>query len=211
MKLFLLAITTLLLLLQGCKPDSDYEVTGNVSDGNTGDPVALAKVYIDFSKLDNGAYSNSFSNTGETETDDQGNYTVEFLAEKVIEYRVRVVKDGFFRVFDTLNRNQWLASETNDHSVLVYRDSKINFHFFSKQSGVTVLFKLKPHSKDCATCCSESNYVFGGIVDTTFTCSVYGNQTIEYELTRVSGVNSSQKTGTIDVFEDVVNFEYEIY
>lgn len=210
MKMCLLPFAALFLIFQGCKPDSEYEVTGNVSDGNTGLAVSNAKVYIDFSKLENGAYSNAFSNITETETDELGNYNVEFRAEKVVEYRVRVEGDAFFNVFDTLNRNEWLASESNEHSVLVYRDSKIKFHFYSSQSGITVLFKMMPHSENCGTCCSESNYVFGGIVDTTFTCPVYGNQTIEYELTRISGVQSSQETGQIDVYEDEVNFEYQI-
>ena len=198
------------LILQGCKPDSEYEVAGTVVDGKNGAPVSKAKVFVEFSKLENGAYSNAFTPIAETETDEGGNYRVEFEAEKVVEYRVRVSRDGFFALSDTIDRNEWRANEANTFPITLYRSTDINFRFFAGNSGVTVLFKLYPDSPGCTNCCSESNYVFSGKIDTSFSCPVYGNQIIDYELTRITGVQSSQEIGTIDLFEDQVSFEYQI-
>lgn len=100
---FLLSILTISCTKEPDKSTKTF-VYGTVSDGNTGSPLANAKVYAEFDDFFNARYIRRDS----TKTDDKGYYEIGFLGGKGDEYSgdtyIRVVYPDTI-IVDYLNDN----------------------------------------------------------------------------------------------------------
>lgn len=204
------SILVLAFLLGACKKGKETTVFGTVTEGYDGVAIEGASLEFAYTALNNGTYSSGYTELGSTTTDADGSFSFSFENVSVIDYRVRVRKEGYFFQEHKLTRDQWRLGQENNFSATVYEEAVLNFRFYnSGNSGNTIIFNLKPHSEGCSGCCGTNKIVVGGINDTSFSCQVYGNQQISYELLKVNAGGSEEKKGTIDVSEPETLFEYD--
>jgi len=185
-------------------------VEGAVTEAYDMQPVGSVEVEIAKSVISNGAFSSGFEVISTDETNEAGEFSVEFEPQSVIEYRIRTRKDGFYFKEEFVDREVWLPKEENVYDIQINQASTLSVQIDATSASGRVLFKLDPHSEGCIDCCkTATNYVVNAGSDTMFSCNVYGNQIIGYQLFEASSDGDSL-TGQIEVKQGENTFYHKI-
>lgn len=204
--------TVLTLVFCGCKKENETIVTGTVSDFYSGGAIGQVQIEFAYSELRNGTYSTGYTDLGEAVSDASGKYSFEFQNVSAVNYRVRLRKAGYFFKEMIIRQDEWKRNQENIFDPTLFQQASIRFRFFNSSSPENqVLFSLDEHSDGCSSCCNTNNIHVSGVNDTTFVCDVYGNQTIGYELTRITSDDAQTTTGVIQVTagEKVFELSYD--
>lgn len=195
-----------------CKRKDATVIKGLLLESHTGSVVDGAEVDLSYSKLSNGVYSSGYSALGKVESNAAGEFSIEFENVSAVDFRLRVIRDGFFYYEEILNRDEIKNGSVNQVDLKLFEEATINFHFFNQSSAENQLvFRLEPHSEGCLDCCDSDTWSFKGINDTTIACKVHAHQTIFYDATIIGPNGSSEKDGKIDaeVGENYLNLSFD--
>jgi len=195
-----------------CKRKDITTIKGLLLEANTGAIVEGAEVEISYSKLSNGVYSSGYSSLGKAESNSAGEYSIEFENVSAVDYRLRVIREGFFYHEEFINRDEIENGYVNQLDMKLFEEATFNLHFFNQGSAENqLIFRLEPHSEGCSDCCESDTWSFKGIKDTTIVCQVHAHQTIYYDATIIGPNGSSEKDGKIvaEVGENYLEFSFD--
>ena len=204
-----LYFTLLFFALIGCKQNDSISLTGHIVDGKTGGVVTNTEIVLSSNSISNGFYSNNFAEVDRTFANDAGMFEFDFEPGNAVEFEIRAIKSGMIQFVDTVSRDDWIRGGDNRFVIDMFRASQIDFSFQNRGSLNTILFTLDPRSDGCGNCCSKNAVAIRAGLDTVFTCQVFGNQIVSYELSVLDGSSSNIENGTIQVYDDVVPFVYK--
>jgi hypothetical protein len=205
----LLCLFIIMSVTIGCKRNDSLALRGSINDGKTGGILCDAEVIVSSNSISNGFYSNNFEEVARSFSNETGMFEIEFEPGNAVEFEIIAIKLGMIQFRDTVNRDVWIRGEDNKFDISMYRSSHIYFEFRNGGTSSTLLFKLDPKSDGCYSCCPNNTIAINPGLDTNFSCQVYGNQSVSYELNIIDGSSSNLETGIIQVYEDSVSFVHK--
>ena len=194
------------LSIIGCKKTPVIVVSGNVQEFYTGTSLSGVRITVSYSPVAFGTVSSGYQAITSTETDASGAYSIQFEEPTTATYRITARKTDFITEERTLAATDWSADEENLETFSLYKDVQLNLRFVKTSFDGSVLFQLGQHSENCTSCCRAQQSYFIDANDTTITCSVYGNQTIPYTITRLTTGAANVARGVLEI-GDVNGFD----
>lgn len=190
-------LSLVILVLTGCDKKSDvFMFDCVVYDEKVDAPVSGASVIM---KIQNaaGGFNPSYVTVGSATTDANGRFYIEVDKGIYYSFRVEVSHSKHFdRAFD-INPDNVPFSTAYASTFALEPKAWVSTHLINQNSSQTANFKVVSETAACADCCqSTSTIVQGSLVDSTFTCQVFGEQQIE-----VTGTFVDESGGTNQIAE----------
>jgi hypothetical protein len=172
----------------GCKKEnSNYGISGRVIDGDTGASIDQAKVEIEKQVVSSGVFGQTFQSAMTTTTDASGNYSGTWPRENFAALRLNAEKENYISASTDLSVDAFKEHDfrLENEDVKLFKEAFIQVDLAN--TGMTtasdrLAFTFLNANFNC-NCCSNGWRVFeGAAVDTTFTCRIYGNRWIKYQI-----------------------------
>ena len=201
--LFLFALT---LFYSSCRKEPELAtltIKGIVADPNVG-AIGNASVQLSVQEIVGGVWSTTFTSIASTTTSSSGAFEFNFDNRSAVEYRVEVLKDNHFGVQSMINP-QSLSPETPlNVNIDMYSQAwlRVNIKNTSPvNSDDQLLYTQTGGVNNCSQCCTNVEREFNGeLVDTSFICPLYGNQTAHYTLIETKNMVSSSTLDSIFLY-----------
>lgn len=184
-------------LLYGCNSKDVFIVTGTLTDFYSGEVIENAELTLSYTSIESGTYSSNYKFLSETSTDGNGQFKFEFDYVSAVDFRIRTSKNGYVNEDYFFDRDDWKLKDDNIAELTAFGESNLTISLLNNASKKQYLFKLSDHSLGCTSCCSAGTYSLKNFVDTAFTCTMYANQTVDYEIINAELGEGSKKTGSI--------------
>jgi hypothetical protein len=176
-----------LLLLLSCKKDKQVTmvISGTVSDGINGGGLSGVSVALSYQKIENGVASTAFSTVGTYTTSSDGRYTFSFNKPSVIKYKLQLVRTNYFGITEEINPDNLSTEHENTLNYTMFPSATFTI-FIDNTSPVNnndqVAYQNLSENNSCLSCCNNSLKILPGMsVDTSFTCSKYGNTYVKFQ------------------------------
>ncbi|MCF8465635.1 MAG: pollen Ole e 1 allergen/extensin family protein [Flavobacteriales bacterium] len=175
----LTSLTVALLAFAGCEKKSDvFMFDCVVFDEKVDAPVAGASVVM---KVQNaaGGFNPVYVTVGTGTTDANGRFYIEVEKNVYYSFRVEVSHSKHFDESFDINPDDVPFSTAYSTTFELEPKAWISTHLINQNSSQTATFKVVAASNGCADCCQSTNTIVqGSVVDSVFTCQVYGEQQI---------------------------------
>lgn len=197
------AFTYLLCLLLAavavaCKKDKEanYALTGIVRDGDTGEALSDVTIAIEKQVINNGVFGENFSTAATARTNTSGAFSATWSRENFAALRLIAQKSNYIDVEQDLDIDAFKAAPdyTLGIDYAMHKEAFVNVRLRNtgnSSSQDVCSFTFLNAEFDC-NCCSNAWRTFeGASVDTAFTCRVYGDRWIKYQVQTSSAFNDS--------------------
>lgn len=195
----------------GCRKKNLYEVQGTAREFYDQLGIQGVEVEVAYAQIGFGSVSGGYDPITTAMSEADGTYALEFEYVATSTFRIRARKDGFLLAEEIVNADDWSTDEVNALDFSMYKSAGFEIHLFN--TGTTdaqMLLRFDKHSEGCLSCCNDQQgWLFEGRFDTTFTCPVYGNQHIDYSITRIWPGNAEISDHTIYVDQGEYLIEHE--
>lgn len=179
---YLSCIFFILLSLTQCKKEKgEYSIQGKITHARTGNSLSSAAVNIQKKTVANSTYSAAYSVAANTSTDAQGNYSMVFERENFAALKLVSSYPQFISKEVELNVGSFKVGTPVTKNVQLYPEAfiQVNLHSNDPQMSEIAFTFLNAHF-DCVCCTTDSKY-FPGVIDTSFSCKLYGDQWLKYK------------------------------
>ena len=176
-------------LLSSCKKEESkpYALSGRVLDGDSGEGISAAEVTVEKQVIQNGIFGETWVNAASATTAADGAYACEWPRENFAALKVKTAKQDYVGVLKNLDVDAFKSADNNALStdLVMYKEGYITINL--RNSGQTsaqdrLAFTFLNANFEC-NCCSNFWRIFeGSSVDTAFTCRVYGNRWLKYQI-----------------------------
>lgn len=193
-----LSILFFIMLLAGlsCKKDTtvDYSVRGKITDADEGNSLEGVSVSVEKQSVQNGVYGNTYQNAFTTASASDGSYSGSWPRENFAALRLLARKSGYIQAEIPLNVDEFERNRSITQDVQLYKEAFTTFRF-THSDGVDsdrISFTFLNANFNC-NCCSNGWKTWQAAnLDTAFTCRIYGNRWLKYQvLTQVGFIDSS--------------------
>lgn len=198
------------LVFTGCRKPKVYDVRGVVTEFYSGSGVEGADVEVAYSPISYGSVSGGFETLVTTKTGERGGYHLSFDFVSTATFRIRVRQAGYLLAEEVVSADAWSTKEDNALDVIMYKAAELRFRLVNTaQSDGQLLLGFSQNSVGCDDCCDyQQGRLFEGYFDTTISCPVYGNQLIQYKLTRIYPGSAVPEPHSIFVDQGVYQIEH---
>lgn len=175
------------ILLSSCKKDedTDLQISGTVSDPETGAGVAGASVTLESKDLSGSTFNNTFMQVDQQSTASDGGYDFVFQRRTSAEYRLTATKTGHFGYESIINPDALNDGPYTENIALPSR-AWFSIHItnvspFDGNDELVYQLTMGYPSNCPENCCGGTIHTFNGMnVDTVITCLGYGNSTLTW-------------------------------
>ncbi len=195
-----IAFIFIALALFSCKKKNDgqIDISGIVTDGIQQVALSNVEVNIYVKEVTSGTYSNSYKLLGTTTTNSSGQYSLSFNYRTAIQYKIEMIKDGYYINEVEINPDDLSVEENNTQNLIVYPQSYLNLNITNATPDDLqdeILFSFINTDLSCPNCCVNSAISLQGMdVDTLINCNLYGGQYISYQYLVTKNSNTTQYT-----------------
>ncbi|MFN5621391.1 MAG: hypothetical protein ACK478_08820 [Flavobacteriales bacterium] len=187
-----------MLVFHSCKKDesASYGLGGRVVDGDSGEGLSGVEVLIEKQVIQNGVFGQTWSNASTATTASDGAYTCDWPRENFAALRVTPEKQSYVGGVKNLDVDAFKNAEDYSLSkdLVMYKEGFITVNLRNGGQATAqdrLAFTFLNANFDC-NCCSNFWRVFDGAsVDTTFTCRIYGNRWLKYQINTTIGFADS--------------------
>lgn len=154
-----------------CKKDPiQYTFKGTLTDLLTGDGVSGAEVNLSQIVFSNTVINSNYATIANLISDGAGNYEATFNREKVTDFKIELIKNGYFSQENIINPADVSTENDNVFDYILEPKSWIKFDLvnLSPQSSDLLTLVLQNFKSDCPGCASNDYLYFPGAVDTVF-------------------------------------------
>ncbi|NQV51691.1 MAG: carboxypeptidase regulatory-like domain-containing protein [Flavobacteriales bacterium] len=208
---YIILILSLITLLQvGCKKPSRYEVSGLVTEFYGAGGVSGAEVEVAYAPIGYGSVSGGYEKVASAICDASGDYALSFNVVSTATFRIRARKDGYLLAEEIVNADTWSTKDQNLQDMVMYKSGMLEFHLINTTKPTAqLLLSFSENSVGCKGCCDyQQGRLYEGLFDTIFNCPVYGNQLIEYKLTRILPGSAIPEDHSVDVDNGTYRIEH---
>jgi hypothetical protein len=179
MKNFCLALLCWSVLFS-CKEESNnFKISGRTKDASSGIALPYVGVSIEQKALVNGILTNYFIEADATQSDVNGNYSLEWKKENIVEARLVVSREFYFGKEITVSPDQLRNEVEVEKDIALWPESSVNVTLVNGSGAIVIQFNWVNANFECV-CCSNEVKTFTNLADTTFQCAVYGGKWIKY-------------------------------
>ena len=167
-------------VLFSCKEKStNYRISGRTKDASSGIALPYVGVSIEQKALVNGVLTNYFLESDATQSDINGNYSLEWKKENIVEARLVVSREFYYGKEITVSPDQLRNEVAVEKDIALWPQSSVNVTLTNATGASVIQFNWVNANFECA-CCSNEVKTFNNLADTTFQCNVYGGKWIKY-------------------------------
>lgn len=167
-------------VLFSCKEESNnFKISGRTKDASSAIALPYVGVSIEQKALVNGILTNYFLESDATQSDINGNYSLEWKKENIVEARLVVSREFYFGKEITVSPDQLRNEVAVEKDIVLWPESSVNVTLINATGANVIQFNWVNANFDCA-CCSNEVKTFTNLSDTTFQCAVYGGKWIKY-------------------------------
>jgi hypothetical protein len=166
------------------KKEIQYELIGKVVDKNT--DIVINNVHISIAQklVTSTALNPNYALVESDDTDINGNYSLIFKREKVLDFKVTLSHDDYYLTEKIIQPSE-LSTENAvrfDFELTAKAWIKIRLTNSTPESGEIMNFYKHNVKENCEDCCSIGYTNIDGFntPDTSFTCPVNGNDYFKY-------------------------------
>jgi len=174
----------LLLILMSCKKDPIiYKYTGQLTDKNASTAIPNATIKFYQKKINVNALNPNYIFVGETTSDADGNYTFEFLREKILEIKIEVSQGGYYGTQTIISSADISTENVNTTDFKMESKAWIRVRLYNSfvVQGEQLNFYKHNVKEGCSTCCVNGYTIATeNTPDTTFVCNVVGDVVFKY-------------------------------
>ena len=206
-------LSVLALVFAGCKKKTDYfSFDCVVYDQKINAAVEGASVVLKAQRAD-GGFNPNYDLLGSATTDSEGRFYIEVEKEVFFSYRVEVSHSQHFDGTFNINPDNVPFSTAYEATFNLEPKAWVSTHLQNQNLSQTATFAVEAETNVCTGCCTGgANIIQGTMVDTTFTCAVFGNQQVEVNgnyLDENGGVHQISETAFVQAFDTtVINIVY---
>ena len=161
-------------LFYSCEKNAGiFEISGTITDMSITSGLKDCIVYL---------YSFPVGTSEEVLTDStftgiDGTYSFSFERSQMEKYKIKFVKEGYFRGEETIYFSELSLEELNIVNLETYGKSWVGLHFFNENPQAEDHFRyIKQEGKiDCLECCPSEEQNFYGNLDTIIYCANNAN------------------------------------
>ncbi len=185
----------MLLVMGACKKDAvnPFSIQGKVTDARNGSGLAGVAIKVDKQAIQNGVYTNTFERALTTTTGSDGNYSGSWERETFTTLKLSAEKPNYIPIETELSEQEVGSGDINKN-ISMYSEAFVSLRFRhqSTNSNDRLLFNYTNTNFDCACCKPGWKAITGAQVDTTFTCRVYGDHWLFFEvITEINNIDSA--------------------
>lgn len=166
-----LLFSVLILSATSCKKDPiQYTFSGTITESSNGTSLSNVSVEV-LQRTYNGSVASAYFNSaGSTTTAADGTWEVSFDREKVFEFKINIVEDGYFDVSEIISSSEVSTDETEVINYALEPKSWLSFHLKNFGGLPTDEFTIIYYNfrEGCDGCTTNDYHYFMGEVDTTF-------------------------------------------
>lgn len=187
-----------MLLFNSCKKDesASYGLGGRVFDGDSGEGLTGVQVVVEKQVIQNGVFGQTWLNAATSATSSDGAYTCNWPRENFAAIRVTPEKQSYVAGVKNLAVDDFKNAEdfTLSQDLVMFKEGFITVNLRNSGQAAEqdrLAFTFLNANFDC-NCCSNFWRVFdGAAIDTTFTCRIYGNRWLKYQINTTIGFADS--------------------
>jgi hypothetical protein len=174
-----------------CKEESNnFKISGVTNDASSGVTLPYVSVSIEQKALVNGILTNYFLEADASQSDVNGNYLLEWKKENIVEARLMVSREFYYRKEITITPDQLRNEVTLEKDIALWPESNVNVTLVNGSAASVIQFNWVNANFDC-TCCSNEVKTFSNLADTTFQCNVYGGKWLKYNCVIIGSSGSN--------------------
>lgn len=200
-----------MMLIASCKKNNiTYTFSGQVTTSETGSGLSGVDINVYQVIFSSSAANSNFQFAGSTITDASGNYTVTIDREKVIDFKLNMDKDGYFKKDFIIPSSDVTTDEENIWNHEMDPESWVVFNITNGTPVVDdqLTFVKYNFREDCQDCGTNEYLYFEGEVDTTLkyrtTGGVYARFSYKDELSSTIVFDSVLTVPSDTVFYDII-------
>jgi len=173
----------------GCKKENsaNFGLKGHVTDGDTGEPVPNTRVKVEKQVVASGVFGEAYQFAMSTTTDASGNFTGTWPRENFAALRMLAEKENYINTSRNLDVDAFKREDFEfiTADVRLFKEAFIQVNLTNSGTALSndqLSFTFLNANFDC-NCCSNGWRLFeGAAVDTSWTCRIYGNHWIKYQV-----------------------------
>lgn len=204
-----LVLLLALISVVSCKKGkADFTLKGTVNDITFNQPLSGATIQL--YQVPIGSTNEFLINSSTIGSD--GSYSFTFPRDKMEKYILRISKNNYFEIVETVYFKDLSIEEENvrNYNTTAKAWVKLTFKNTSNPLATDVFKYIKQDGKqDCEECCPSTEQLLFGLVDTSIYCINDGNETYSYNYfkmyTSISGTMQTQ-TPPFDTTEIILNY-----
>jgi hypothetical protein len=174
-----------------CKEESNnFKISGVTNDASSGVALPYVSVSIEQKALVNGILTNYFLEADASQSDVNGHYLLEWKKENIVEARLIVSREFYYRNEITISPDQLRNDVALEKDIALWPESNVNVTLVNGSAASVIQFNWVNANFDC-TCCSNEVKTFSNLADTTFQCNVYGGKWLKYNCVIIGSSGSN--------------------
>ncbi len=184
MKRFACLILILLVFSTCKKENNQYNLLGIVIAANTGATLDGVSITLQKQVVETGVYNNNFQTAAHTTSTANGQFELNWARENFAALRLDCEKSQYIKSEMDLIVNDFSTGKTETTYIILQPEAFVSVHIQnSSPSDITDQFRFTFANAnfDCI-CCSNGWKTFAGeLIDTTFTCRLYGETWLRFQ------------------------------
>mgnify|MGYP001029140818 FL=1 len=187
MKLYdLIATAIVTVVVSGCCRNdcaNTFIIEGTVMEKATGLPCIGFDIEMEEQVLENGVLNGFFETAGTTTTDDAGFFTISFPRKSALEYRLRVIEEGWFGITQDINPDDFSPDIPLHVELESVPSAAISVHIANQAPSAELdklRFRFTEDFNQYTTCGTDWMVFEGPSIDTLFNCILPGNVWMPY-------------------------------
>jgi hypothetical protein len=167
-------------MIFSCKEESNnFKITGRTKDASSSGTLPYVSVSLEQKALVNGVLTNYFQEADVAQSDVNGNYSLEWKKENIVEARLVVSRDFYYSKEIAISPDQLRNEISLEKDIALWPESSVNVTIANLSGSNIIQFNWINSNFECS-CCSNEVKTFTNLSDTTFQCNVYGGKWIKY-------------------------------
>lgn len=183
----LLSTLAFFLSISSCCTDnsctSSYIIEGFVTSASDNTPCVGFEIELEEKVVEGGMLNSFFETAGTATTDAQGYYRIEFPRRSVVEFKIKVEKEGWFPFTKSIDPELFLPDSPVENNMQTTPRADLDLRVINLPPTTEddkMRVRLLKTFEQYSTCDAEWRVFFGKDIDTTLSCITPGDVWMPY-------------------------------
>ncbi|MFN5295936.1 MAG: hypothetical protein ACK5BL_10430 [Flavobacteriales bacterium] len=185
----------MVLLLASCRKEesASYSISGKVTDADDNTPLTEVQVEVEKQVVQNGIFGNTYQRALITATNNNGEYQGSWPRENFAALRILTELENYIAAEISLDIDAFEGGQTVRQDIALHKEAFASLRFLHNGGNVSdrLSFTFLKANFKCSCFSNGWKTWQSAQIDTTFTCRVYGNRWLKYQVQTQFGFTDS--------------------